>query len=243
MEGESKQKLTAASEPAWMPSSVGSAYWRGDDTDQDLSSGKALEGLIEGIRNAGSVISSTDAPQGPVDQASGYRHLLVLLALGADEALRRSDPYDPYFAPANVDAVLKWGMDCPDAAYMGAAIRGDATYLIRGNRRTVRYLGFQVMSGIASTANVVADDLRIDLDGSFELVVSSEQPEEQHLNWLPLTAETSSLVVRQFFYDWDTERASGSRDHLHRGRHGPEGSERGFCSGSCSSAPSARRVR
>jgi hypothetical protein len=203
------QEPAPAGEPAWMPSSVGSAYWRGEDTKEDLSSGRAFERLIEGISKAGSVLRSVGAPQGLVDQASGYRHLLVLLALGADEALRQTDPYDPYFAPANVDAVLKWGMDCPDAAYMGAAIRGDASYLIRGNRRTVRYLGFQVMSGIASTANVVADDLRIDLDGSFELVVSSDRPDEApQMNWLPLTAETSSLVVRQFFYDWDTERAA-----------------------------------
>jgi hypothetical protein len=209
MEGESHDKPVPAREPAWMPASVGSAYRRGTRTEEDLVSGGALTDLVEGITNAGTVIRSAASPKGAVDQASGFRHLLVLLALGADEALRHSDPYDPYFAPANVDAVLKWGMDCPDAAYTGAAIRGDATYLIRGNRRTVRYLGFQVMSGIASTANVVADDLKIDLDGSFELVLSSDPPEEaEQLNWMPLTPETTSLVVRQFFYDWDTERAA-----------------------------------
>ena len=91
--------------------------------------------LIEGLRKADSVIRSAGAPQGLVDQASGYRHLLVLLALGIDEALRHSDPYDPHFGPANVDNVLKWGMDCPDAAYTGAAVRGDATYRVRGNRQ------------------------------------------------------------------------------------------------------------
>jgi hypothetical protein len=209
MEGSSEDKPTPAREPSWMPASVGSAYRRGEGTDTDLVSGAALEALVEGIRRAGSLIGSNGSPRGLVDQASGYRHLLVLLALGTDEALRQSDPYDPYFSPANVDSVLKWGMDCPDAAYMGAAIRGDATYLIRGNRRTVRYLGFQVMSGIATTANIVADDLRIDLDGAFELVISSERPDEgEHVNWLPTTPDTSSLVVRQFFYDWDRERGA-----------------------------------
>jgi hypothetical protein len=127
---------------------------------------------------------------------------LVLLALGIDEALRSSDPYDPKIRPGNVDAVLKWGMDCPDAFYSGAAVRGDAAYRVRGSRGSVRYLGFQVMAGIESTANVVADDLDIASDGTFELVLSRE---ECPGNWMALSDRASSLVVRQFFYDWHQE--------------------------------------
>ncbi len=201
-----ENKPAPAREPAWMPAYVGSAYRRGDATDGDLVSGRGLEKLTEGLREAGELLSSGSSPQGLVDQASGYRHLLVLLALGIDDALRTSDPYDPYFAPANVDNVLKWGMDCPDAAYTGAAIRGDAYYVVRGNRRTVRYLGFQAMAGIESTANIVADELPLASDGSFELVLSREQPEDvAPSNWMPLSERTSSLVVRQFFYDWENE--------------------------------------
>src|SRR3984957_4593581 len=195
-----------AREPTWMPAYVGSAYRRGDAKDAALVSGRALEDLIDGLRKADSLIRSEGAPQGLVDQASGYRHLLVLLALGIDEALRHSDPYDPHFGPANVDNVLKWGMDCPDAAYTGAAIRGDATYRVTANRRTVRYLGFQVMSGIENTANIVADELPLGPDGSFELVLSREEPDDlAGATWLPITDSTSSLVVRQFFYDWANE--------------------------------------
>ncbi len=65
-------------------------------------------------------------------------------------------------------------MDCPDAAYTGAAIRPDATYRIRGRRSTVRYLGFQVMSGIDNSGNVVADDLDLGPDGTFEIVLSAD---------------------------------------------------------------------
>lgn len=203
---DSGDKPAPAREPAWMPAYVGSAYRRGDATDEDLVSGRALEALIDGLRKAESVIRSPGAPQGLVDQASGYRHMLVLLALGVDEALRHSDPYDPHFGPANVDNVLKWGMDCPDAAYTGAAVRGDATYRVTGNRQTVRYLGFQVMSGIASTANIVADELPLGDDGSFELVLSRDRPDDlRDATWMPLTDSTSSLVVRQFFYDWANE--------------------------------------
>jgi hypothetical protein len=189
--------------PAWAPGSVGSAYRHPSGDADDLTSGRAWAGLVEALGRAGRVLQGDRVPHEAVDQAAGYRHLLVVLALGIDEALRGSDPYDPFFAPANVDNVLKWGMDCPDAAYTGASIRGDATYVIRARRNTVRYLGFQVMGGMASTGNVVADDLATDADGNFELVLSAT---EHPGNWLALDAQSSSIVVRQFFYDWTNER-------------------------------------
>ncbi|HXQ62943.1 MAG TPA: hypothetical protein VN796_11460 [Acidimicrobiales bacterium] len=193
----------ASGSPSWLPASVGSAYRHGRATDDDLLTGRAWADLLESLGRTGSVVSSDRAPATVVDQAAGYRHLLVLLALAIDEALRPSDPYDPFFAPANVDNVLKWGMDCPDAAYTGAAIRPDAVYRIRGRRSTVRYLGFQVMSGIENSGNIVADDLDIGPDGTFEIVLSADP---RPGNWMALPDGSSSVVVRQFFYDWDTEQ-------------------------------------
>jgi hypothetical protein len=190
---------------AWFPATVGAAYRRGSASDEDLLSGGAFEDMLAGLRRAAEMVGSARAPSSPVDRAAGYRHLLVLLALAVDEALRPSNPYDPFFAPANVDAVLKWGMDCPDAAYTGAALRGDATYRVHGHRGTARYLGFQVMSGIESSVNVVASDLDIAADGSFEIVLSAK---EHAGNWMALSDRTTSLVVRQFFYDWDAEEAA-----------------------------------
>ncbi len=191
--------------PTWAPSSVGSAYRHRPTGAGELVSGKAWERLLASLARTGSVLQSDRAPREETDQAAGYRHLLVLLALAIDEGLRGSDPYRPSLAPANVDNVLKWGMDCPDAAYSGAAIRGDATYVVRGRRNSVRYLGFQVMGGMTNTGNVVADDLELDDEGRFELVLSAT---EQPGNWMPLTEDSSSLVVRQFFYDWTGETAA-----------------------------------
>ncbi len=191
--------------PAWAPASVGAAGRRSTTGSEELLSGRALERMLESLAKTGSLLRSDRVPHEETDQAAGYRHLLVLLALGIDEALRPSDPYRPHFAPANVDNVLKWGMDCPDAAYTGSAVRSDATYVVRGRRNSVRYLGFQVMGGMASTANVVADDLAIEGDGSFELVLSAT---ERAGNWMPLDESSSTLVVRQFFYDWSNEEAA-----------------------------------
>jgi len=123
---------------------------------------------------------------------------------------------------ANVDAILKWGMDCPDAAYSGTALRGDATYRLRGRRGTARYLGFQVMAGIESTANAIADELDVGPDGSIELVLSA-RPHPG--NWMPLTDRASSLVVRQFFYDWEAEEPATLEIECEGPPHGASGPE------------------
>ena len=52
---------------------------------------------------------------------------------------------------------------------------------------------------------MVADDLVMDAEGRFELVLSAD---EHTGNWMPLAERSSSLVVRQFFYDWTNEVAA-----------------------------------
>ena len=191
--------------PAWAPASVASAYRRGTGDAEALLTGAAWDQLLDHLRQAATIIRSDRAPGEPVDQAAGYRHLLVLLALGIDEALHASDPHDPHIGAGNVDNVLKWGMDCPDAAYRGASLRGDGVYRISGWRGTCRYLGLQVMGGMASAANVVVDDLDIDADGRFELLLCADR---RPGNWMPLDPGAQALIVRQFFYDWETEEPS-----------------------------------
>ena len=66
----------------------------------------------------------------------------------------------------------------------------------------MRYLGFQAMSGIENIGNIMADDLEIGPDGTFEIVLSADT---RPGNWMALSEGSSSVVVRQFFYDWENE--------------------------------------
>ena len=61
------------------------------------------------------------------------------------------------------------------------------------------------MAGMASSANVLLDELDLGPGGEVDLVLS---PQEHEGNWLPLAEDASNLVIRHFFYDWDTEVAS-----------------------------------
>jgi hypothetical protein len=191
--------------PSWMPHSVSEAARAGDATVDDLVSGRAWSHLLEGLRQASEVVLSDDVPHNAADTAAGFRHLLVLLGTGLDQALR-SEP-GPVLAvkPSGVDAVYKWGMDCPDCIYTGAPLRGGESYRLWGNRGSARYVGLQSMAGMASSANVLLDELELGPSGEVELVLSAERHEG---NWLPIADDATILVVRHFFYDWDTEVAS-----------------------------------
>lgn len=191
--------------PSWMPHSVGEAAKAGDATADDLVSGRAWAHLLEALGKAAEVVATNASERNAEDLAAGFRHLLVLLSLGADQALRADS--DPVLAvsPSGVDNVYKWGMDCPDCIYTGAPLRGGETYRIRGNRGSARYVGLQSMAGMASSANVLLDELDLGPNGEVDLTLSTEEHEG---NWLPIAENATVLVVRHFFYDWDTEVVS-----------------------------------
>ena len=64
------------------------------------------------------------------------------------------------------------------------------------------------MNGIAATANELVDELEVDADGNFEVLLSAD---ERPGNWMRLEGDNPTLTVRHFFYDWDTEVASSLR--------------------------------
>ncbi|OBG14960.1 hypothetical protein A5765_10175 [Mycolicibacterium celeriflavum] len=187
---------------AWLPLSVAeAAFCTNGDSDMQA----AWSHLLDQLTAVGSLVASNATNGNRVDYASGMRHLLVLLAVGIDEALR-ADP-DPLLAVSrtSTDDILTWGMECPDCIYLRATLQGGETYRLFGNRGTARYVGLQTMNGIASTANCLVDDLEVGPDGDFEVVLSAD---EQVGNWLRLEGENPTLVVRHFFYDWDAEEPS-----------------------------------
>ena len=189
---------------AWLPFSIAEAALSGHGRGaEDLS--VAWAHLLDRLKTAGDLVASSDVNRNRVDYASGMRHLMVLLAVGVDEALR-VDP-DPVLAVTrtSTDDILTWGMECPDCIYLRATLRGGETYRLFGNRGTAQYVGLQTMNGIVSTTNCLVDDLEVDADGNFEVVLSAD---EHKGNWMRVEGDHPTLVVRHFFYDWDSEKPS-----------------------------------
>jgi hypothetical protein len=188
-----------------MPSSLREAARAGDASPGDLESGAAWAHLLGKLQTASATVLSDAVPRNPVDMAAGFRHLLVLLWIGIDDSLRRDPGPELAVRPSNTDAVFKWGMDCPDCIYTGCGLRGGDTYRLWGNRGTARYVGLQSMAGMQSTANVLLDEIELAANGDFEIILSAD---EHPGNWLRIGDNATQLVVRHFFYDWDTEVAS-----------------------------------
>ena len=189
---------------AWLPHSIAEAALSGGDSN-DVELAAAWAHLQERLTAAEKLVVSTRVNKNRVDYASGMRHLMVLLAVGIDMALR-VDP-DPVLAVnrAGMDDIVTWGLECPDCVYMNANLRTGETYRLFGNRGTARYVGLQTMDGITSIANALVDELEVDADGNFEAILSASKPQAHEGNWLELTGDHPTLTVRNFLYDWDTE--------------------------------------
>jgi hypothetical protein len=192
---------------AWLPFSIAEAALSGD-ASRDVELPGAWAHLQERLTAAEQLVASSSVNRNRLDNAAGMRHLMVLLAVGIDVALR-VDP-DPVLAVvrAGMDDTVTWGMECPDCLYMNATLRAGETYRLFGTRGTAQYVGLQTMDGIVATANCLVDDLDVDADGNFEAILS---PDERERNWLRIAGDHPTLTVRHFFYDWDTEVPSSLR--------------------------------
>ena len=85
---EGARVTSAFVNPSWMPHSVGEAARAGDATADDLLSGRAWSHMLDGLRRASAIVLADDVPHNAADMAAGFRHLLVLLGIGLDNALR-----------------------------------------------------------------------------------------------------------------------------------------------------------
>ncbi|OBB89941.1 hypothetical protein A5781_24225 [Mycobacterium sp. 852002-30065_SCH5024008] len=188
---------------AWLPFSIAEAALSEELGNVDLS--QAWSHLLARLGEAAQTVESDPASRNRIDLAAGIRHLLVLLAAGIDEVLR----FDPHpvlsVRRTSTDDLVTWGMECPDCLYTRAVLRGGESYRLFGNRGTARYVGLQTMNGVAATANELVDELDVDADGNFEVVLSAD---DRPGNWMRIEGDHPTLTVRHFFYDWDTEVAS-----------------------------------
>lgn len=179
------------------------------EPDARIMDGSAWDEFCDALKGASRSILDSRAPQDEATRAEGFRYLTSLLASGLTMYMF-SDPDRPRFVRP-LDWNVKWGLDNSDALYLVTAINPEGEYVIRGTRGTVGFFDIQTSCGrfgsnrpmkVLSSINGV--DMHVEDDGTFEIVVS-QRPREG--NWLPLTSEANQIGVRQFFVDWDTEKA------------------------------------
>lgn len=171
-----------------------------DVAEERLVSGAAWEEFCDTLKAAGAALRFPGAPTDAFHQAEGYRYLTRLLRAGLEGLLEDADPHAPVLKRV-VHETAKMGADNPDNYYQIAALRGTCEYRITGHRGTVSYLGFGTQighygqgGGLPPTGFLEGSQLQLEPDGRFEIAVSREP---RPGNWLPMSAETGMLLVRQ----------------------------------------------
>jgi len=177
--------------------------------EQRIVSGQSWDEFCDTLKAAGASLTFPGTPRDAFNQAEGYRSLTRLLRAGLEAFVENADPQAPVLHRV-VHETVKMGADNPDNYYMTARINGAWKYRIRGKRNTVKYLGFGTHighygqgGGLPPTGYVEASQLHIEPDGSFELILSATPHDG---NWLPMTTETGTLIVRQTFLDRTSEQ-------------------------------------
>jgi len=175
----------------------------------DLVSGAAWAQFCDQLKAAGAQILDPAVPDDVMTKAEGYRYLSRLLRLSLEKNIEFADAQYPHFYSLSHETA-KIGNDNPDNFYQNCAVDGSRDYLIEGNRGTVAYLSIESKAGsfasggdMSPTGHIEVDELEMDAQGNFQLIVSASS---QQGNWLPMTRESDNLLVRQTFRSRREER-------------------------------------
>ena len=195
-----------------------------DVAGQRVVSGESWDEFCDTLKAAGAALQFPGAPRDPFNQTEGYRYLSRIARAGLMAFIEHADAKAPVLHRV-VNETTKLGADNPDNFYQTAALNGNYEYKISGRRNTVAYLSsarnpaIMARGGLPPTGHIESDQIEMDEDGCFELVLSRHL---QDRNWLPMTPETGTLVVRQTFLDRETETPA----ELHIERINCPGTER-----------------
>ena len=166
---------------------------------------------VDLLKPAGEVIARTWAPQSEKAQAELCRQLAMNISQGYF-LYCQSTAEHPDWAPFSNSVFLL--QPNPDAVYYYSPVSGHGTYRITGERGNAPVVGFatgKVMIGMGDPPgpghnNYDVDNLKLEADGTFEVIFSSQRPAGYTGNWCYLNPESRFILLRQFSYDWGREQ-------------------------------------
>jgi hypothetical protein len=178
------------------------------DDGQRLISGRAWSDYCDRLKALGQRILEEDFPNAtPRDRVDGFKHLARMTVYGLLQGVFFDREFPVFFR--NNGDVIQWGAPNADNLYIRARVAGNATYRLSGNMSTLFDFLISTHHGDMHTGKPTvfhertAEDFQIGPDGSFEIILSSEQ---QAGNWMPLHPDTDIVMIRQFLVDWDRDQ-------------------------------------
>ena len=162
-------------------------------------------------------LMATWRPDGPTADETQDMNKLALSILACGYLCRvYTDSRRPVFMPLWNYAFNQGGPD-PDYVYSTTEVDPNGVYRISGYRGTSRFVeitqqGFDMMSpadmgagGPAPLTHDLDEDVALDDDGYFSVVLSPERPAGQDGDWWELAPGTRRLLMRKCACDWNHE--------------------------------------
>ncbi|MDG2002059.1 MAG: DUF1214 domain-containing protein [Novosphingobium sp.] len=184
------------------------------DCNDDADLRAAWKDFCGKLEAAGEGIFKDHNPANGLQRADALRFLTQNLGQAFDLALETKNTKFPVIHEF-CTPFCKLGGDNADYTYQQAWIDGESVYRITGNRGTARFFNIAVQGprpehppgrrglhdpfGDTPEANLLAQDMEIGWDGSFEVYIGGP---ERGSNWLPTTPGSRKLFIRQGFDDW-----------------------------------------
>ena len=179
-----------------------------EEARRRVVSGEAWAQFCDMLKMAGGVV--LEGPDDELTRAEGYRYLARLMRAATETFVEHADPLAPVLSRV-VHETAKMGNDNPDNVYFNAAISGTERYRLYGTRGTVHWMELATQKGqygesrgMPPTGHLDGADLKVAPDGTFEVILSQTDPADG-TNWLPMEAETGTLIIRQSWLDRDAE--------------------------------------
>lgn len=182
------------------------------DSGAMVSPGPLFDYLTD-LEKAVAGIANTWRPETAEYRADVYRQIMMQMSYGYF-AFFHADAEHPDWAPLwNPVYTLQPN---PDDIYLQSPISPAYSYRVSGTRGTVKMITFNTQMNLAGypgpvdmTGEHYSDlddrDLQIAADGTFEILLSAERPQDHIGNWLQIKPGATVLMVRKRSYDWAGE--------------------------------------
>ncbi|MGJ3508329.1 hypothetical protein [Enemella sp. A6] len=169
---------------------------------------KAFDGLLDSIRRATGEMRGHEYYEDEQNRARGHMFLTSMLIARLEEHVI-FDPAFPYFRV--LDHRVREGGDNPDQRYLISQLLPGVAYKVWGRLGDAHRLEFQVYAGDPYLNGRMAsylsfEDLEVNPDGTFEVFVDDGPA---RANWLQNPTDSTKILVRQVYSDWDTMRDPG----------------------------------
>lgn len=177
--------------------------------------GLEWEKLIDGLRPLGDAMRARVPERlrsDPHVMAESMRLLLAGVARASSDALV-GDRRHPMFVP-ELNIAQNIFQPNSDTIYKSCLIERGGSYLLRGDRGTVRMIILAQMGPDTLRTGqhhpllgqIDFDDLAVDGDGRFELLISPERPADYTGDWRALDPACEKFMLRVVSCDWGVER-------------------------------------